>query len=171
MIDADLLGHRAYEPGTRGFDQVVEAFGLEVVGEDGKIDRRELGARVFGKPDALRRLTDIVWPEIRRLALEEAARIRGERSKTVIVLEAAVLLEAEWDDMVDEVWVVVVEPEVAIARLAERDGVDREGALARIRSQMTNRERAKRAQVVIDNSGSEAELREELDRHWGRVAR
>ena len=171
VIDADSLGHRAYEPDTPAFRAVVAAFGAEIVGEDGRIDRRRLGARVFNDPAELTRLTDIVWPEIRRLALEDAEKIRAERPETPIVLEAAVLLEAGWEDMVDEVWVVLVEPEVAIARLASRDGLDREQALARIRSQMSNAERAAQARVQIDNSGSEVDLRAELDRCWSELPR
>ena len=74
VIDADVLGHRTYEPGTDTFQAVVAAFGDELVAEDGSIDRRVLGGKVFGKPDELKRLTDIVWPGIRRLASEELSR-------------------------------------------------------------------------------------------------
>jgi dephospho-CoA kinase len=169
VIDADLLGHRAYEPGTGAFRQVVEAFGGEVVGADGRIDRKALGGKVFGQPDALARLTGIVWPEIRRLAQQEIAAIRAERPDAIVVLEAAVLLEAGWEDAVDEVWVVVAERDTAVRRAMARDGTDESAIQKRIDAQLSNEERRRRADVVIDNSGDEAALRTCLDREWARL--
>ncbi|MEE9280537.1 MAG: dephospho-CoA kinase [Myxococcota bacterium] len=169
VIDADRLGHRVYEPGTRGFDRVVEDFGRDVVAGDGTIDRRALGDKVFGKPEALKRLTDIVWPLIRELAAEEIEQLAAEDADRVIVLEAAVLLEADWDDLVHEVWVVVVEPEIAIERLVSRDGMSRDDALARIRSQLSNRERLQRSDRAIDNSATPDELRGHLRLEWERL--
>lgn len=166
VLDADRLGHRAYEPGTKTFRDVVAAFGEELVKDDGSLDRRALGGRVFGDPEAMKTLTDIVWPEIRRLATEEIARLAAEHPDAIVVLEAAVLLEAGWDDVVDSVWVVVVEPEVAVSRLAARNGLDREQALRRIRSQMTNEERIAKADVVLENSGSLELFLGELERRW-----
>ena len=168
VIDADQLGHRVYEPGRPGFAKVVAAFGEGVVGDDGEIDRRALGAKVFGNPQQLKRLTDIAWPEILALAKAEiaAAKSAGEG---VVVLEAAVLIEAGWQTEVDEVWAVVVEPEVAVARASARDGVDAAAVQARIDAQLSNAERTAHAKVVIDNSGSDADLVGQLERHWQRL--
>ena len=71
LIDADLLGHQTYEPGTETFAQVVREFGEEIVAEDGTINRQVLGGKVFGHPDGMVRLTGIVWPGIRALATAE----------------------------------------------------------------------------------------------------
>jgi len=166
VIDADLLGHRVYEPGTNGFKKVVETFGDDVVGGDGQIDRRVLGSKVFASPDALKQLTDIAWPEIRTLAEAEIADVRAAGSAKHIVLEAAVLFEAGWEDAVDEIWVVVVEPDVAVARAMSRDGVDEAAVRARIEAQLTNDERTGRADIVIDNSASEQELLDALNGQW-----
>ena len=167
VIDADKLGHRAYDPGTPGFDKVVAAFGDGVV-SDGQIDRRALGGKVFADPKQLKRLTDIVWPEILDLAKADidAAKARGE---AIVVLEAAVLLEAGWKDEVDEVWVVAVEPEIAVERASARDGVDAAAVQARIDAQLSNAERMAKADTVIDNSGTEAMLLGALDREWQRL--
>lgn len=170
VIDADVLGHRAYEPGTGAFAAVVRAFGDEVVGADGHIDRKALGGKVFGKPDALKRLTDIVWPEIRRLAEAEIAQVRAREPDRLVVLEAAVLFEAGWEDAVDEVWVVVVDRDVAVRRAMARDGSDAAAVQQRIDAQLSNEERRARAHVVIDNSGDEAALEEQLEAHWRRAA-
>lgn len=169
VIDADLLGHRAYEPGTDAHAAVASAFGAEVVGSDGRIDRKVLGSKVFGRPDQLKRLTDIVWPEIRRLAEAEIESQRSRAPRQHIVLEAAVLFEAGWQDAVDEVWVVVVERETAIARATQRDGVDRTAIERRIDAQLSNDERKQRANVVIDNSADPAALERQLTQQWGRL--
>jgi phosphopantetheine adenylyltransferase/dephospho-CoA kinase len=170
VIDADKLGHRAYEPDTDAFRQVVETFGPEVVGADGQIDRKVLGGKVFGDPAALDRLTGILWPEIGKLALAEFDVVRASRPDAPIVLEAAVMLEAGWEPMVDEVWVVIVEPDTAVARATARDGVGEEAVRKRIAAQLSNDARREKADLVIDNSGDEAALRAQLDAAWTRVA-
>lgn len=169
VIDADRLGHQVYEPGTPGFDRVVEAFGREVVGTDGRIDRKVLGGKVFGNPDALKRLTDIVWPEIRALAEAEMARISADDPKRIVVLEAAVLFEAGWESAVDEVWAVIVPPEVAVQRAGARDGLPAAEVQKRIAAQMSNDERCRRADVVIDNAGDPETLLARVDREWLRI--
>ncbi|MYD43636.1 MAG: dephospho-CoA kinase [Gammaproteobacteria bacterium] len=158
VIDADVLGHQAYEPGTDCFDAVVAEFGEDVLAADGAIDRRALGAKVFAEGSSLERLTDIVWPAIKRMAQDEIDRIKRANTRQIVVLEAAVLLEAGWQDFVDEVWVVTVDPEVAIARTMARDGLDREAVQSRIDAQITNTERITKADVVIDNSSTEQAL-------------
>ncbi len=170
VIDADRLGHRAYEPGTRAHREVMAAFGAEIVGGDGQIDRAALGARVFGRPDQLRRLTDIVWPEIRRLAEAEIATIRAQHEGAVVVLDAAVLLEAGWEDLADEVWMVVVDRATAVRRAVARGGLTAAAVEARIAAQLSNEARSARADVVIDNSGDEAALSAQIDAHWRRLA-
>lgn len=169
VIDADQLGHRSYEPGAPAHAKVVEAFGSEILGADGRVDRKALGAKVFGRPAELAKLTGIVWPAIRALAAEEVSRVRAQRSAPLIVLEAAVLLEAGWQNIGDEVWVCVVEPEVAIARAMQRDGADRAGIERRLEAQASNAERMVRADVVIDNNGTPEQLLARLRRHWERV--
>ncbi|MES2561584.1 MAG: dephospho-CoA kinase, partial [Pseudomonadota bacterium] len=76
VIDADVLGHRTYESGSPAHAQVVDAFGADVVAADGTIDRKVLGGLVFGAPAKLKKLTDIAWPAIRRLAETEIAAVR-----------------------------------------------------------------------------------------------
>ena len=165
VVDADVLGHRTYDPGTPTFAAVAAAFGPDVVAADGNIDRKVLGAKVFGRPDELKRLTDIVWPGIRRLA-EEAFSELEVAGNTLCVLEAAVLFEAGWEDLVDEVWAVVVDPDIAVVRLHERNGLDEAAARARIASQLSNGERIARANVVIENNGTLDALHRRLDATW-----
>lgn len=170
LIDADALGHRAYDPGTTAFAAVTAEFGDIVVGADGQIDRRALGGAVFGKPDRLKALTDIVWPEIRRLAQVRVDEIRADAPDAIVILEAAVLFEAGWEQSVDEVWAVVVEPEVAIARATARDRVDAEAIQKRLDAQLSNAERRARAGVCLDNSADESALIEQLNAQWARMS-
>ena len=166
VIDADLLGHRAYEPGTACFDSVVSEFGQDVVAEDGSIDRKVLGSKVFAEESSLKRLTDIVWPAIKEMARVEIENVKRREPNRTIVLEAAVLLEAGWHDFVDEVWVAVVDVETAITRTMKRDGVDRSAVQSRIDAQLSNEARIAAADVVFDNSGTEDDLLAELDRKF-----
>ena len=170
MIDADALGHRAYEPDTDAYNAVLATFGDEVRGTDGQLDRRALGGKVFGDPAAMKQLTDIMWPEIRRLAEVEIGAVRETDPGVVVVLEAAVLFEAGWQDAVDETWVVTVEPDIAVRRAMARDGLDRSAVQARMDAQLSNGERAALADVVVDNSGTEAAMRSRLNDEWKRVS-
>lgn len=165
VIDADILGHRTYEPGTDTFDAVVRTFGKELVAPDGTIDRKLLGGKVFGKPEELKKLTDIVWPGIRRLASQDLAEFETA-GNSVVVLEAAVLFEAGWEDLTDEIWVVVAEPGNAVKRLAARNGLDEDAARARIASQLSNAERTARADIVIENNGDLAALQARIESLW-----
>ena len=168
VIDADILGHRTYEPGSDTFSAVVRVFGDDLVAADGTINRRVLGGKVFGKPDELKKLTDIVWPGIRKLASEDLSEFEVAGNQ-LVVLEAAVLFEAGWEDLTDEIWVVVVEPDIAVERLATRNGLDADAARARIASQLSNEERTARANVVIENNGDLAALDQRISGAWGEL--
>jgi len=168
VIDADKVGHEAYAPGSGCYETVVEAFGRDIIAADGSIDRKALGGKVFGDPSQRKRLEGIVWPWMRTTMERRLADLRAE-SVPVVVLEAAVLIEADWIPIVDQVWAVVVPPEVARERIMSRNGLTAEQADARIGAQLTNAERERYAQVVIDNSGSMEELRRRVDAEWGRL--
>jgi len=170
VIDADVLGHRSYEPGSPAHAQIVAAFGAEVLDPEGRIDRKALGAKVFGRPAELKKLTDIVWPAIRVLAKEEIAEVRAAGTARVIVLEAAVLFEAGWEDLGDEVWVNIVDREIAIARAMRRDNVPRSTVERRLDAQLSNAERIARADVVIENNGTPEAMLAQLRGHWQRIS-
>ena len=170
VIDADKLGHNAYVKGSDAFNSVVSVFGQDTVGDDGEIDRKVLGSKVFGSPESLKKLTDIVWPAIKKMAQQEIESVRAQQPKQAIVLEAAVLFEAGWEDIVDEVWSTLVDREVAIERATNRDGSDREQVEARIDAQLTNEERAEKADRLIKNSGSEEDLAERVKALWKEVS-
>ena len=165
VVNADLLGHEAYLPGTVGFDMVVDAFGDQIVGEDGTVDRKRLGPIVFSSPQNMSKLNAIMHPLIRDMIqgqLEEYS----SNGTDVVVVEAAVLIEAGWQDLFDEVWVVTSDKETVIERLKDRNSLSREDAIARIESQMSNDERVGHSNVVISNDGTTDELADGVEQIW-----
>ncbi len=168
VVNADQLGHQVYEPGRPAYREIIEAFGPQVVGEEGAIDRRRLAQLVFSDPQALARLNRITHPRIREAIRERLAQLAQDGAQ-VVVLEAALLLEAGWDDLVDEVWVTVAPPQVAAQRAAARSGLPLEEAMARIQAQLDNEERVRRAQVVIDTGRPLEETRRQVEEEWRKL--
>ena len=166
VIDADVLGHRAYDPGTEAHAAVIAEFGEAVRGDNDQIDRRALGDLVFDKPDELKKLTDIVWPEIRRLTEKQIADSQTNNPDRVIVLEAAVLFEAGWQDIGDEIWVITIDRETAVHRSMQRDCAAREAVEQRLNAQLSNDERVSLADRVISNDADEPALLKQLDEAW-----
>lgn len=166
VIDADRVGHETYLPGTAGWDQVVGTFGRDVVAADGTIDRKRLGAIVFGDPAKLAQLNAIIHPLIRDAVAARIRALRAGRQVRAVVVEAALLVEARWDALVDEVWVVTARPEVIEQRLMDQRNLDRAAIAARVKAQISDAQRAATAAVVIDNSGSLEALRDRLTTLW-----
>jgi dephospho-CoA kinase len=166
VIDADQVGHYTYRPGSEGWDRIVEAFGPDVVSADRTIDRKRLGALVFADPGALARLNAIVQPLIRTEIGDRLRRRREAGYRGPIVVEAAVLVEAGWVPLVDEVWLVVADRKAVLERVRAQRGLEPSAIEARMGSQLTDGERRRHATVVIDNSGTIASLRAEIERLW-----
>ncbi|MCS6801074.1 MAG: dephospho-CoA kinase [Chloroflexota bacterium] len=171
IIDADALGHRVLERGSDSWATLVATFGEGILSDNGEIDRRRLGAIVFADPEQLKRLNAISHPRIRRMALDELAALRARGDVEVAVVEAALLFEGGWDDFCDEVWVVYVPEEIALARLRSRNGLTDAQARERIRAQMPIDEKRARANIVLDNSGSLADLEAQVEEAWAAALR
>ena len=169
IIDADTVGHEIYLPGKAAWKQVTATFGQEILAEDQTVDRKKLGAIVFRSEDALARLNAIVHP----IMFEEIRqRIRVKRAEGFappIVVEAAILIEANWLPLADTVWVVETAKAAAIARVAEQRGMSAQDAEARIANQLSNEERRKHATVVIHNNGSLQDLKQQIQRAWDQL--
>jgi phosphopantetheine adenylyltransferase/dephospho-CoA kinase len=166
VIDADKLGHRSYQKGTLTYNKLVKAFGSKIIRPDGEIDRKLLGTIVFKEKKLLRKLTDIVWPSIRLMAEREIELLKKSDKESTIVFEAAVLIEAGWETIGTETWVIEVNPEVAIKRILLRDKISQSEAQARINSQLTNQERAAKADKIITNNDSTEEFLRKVTQCW-----
>ena len=165
VIEADRVGHEAYQPGTEAWQAVVREFGQDVLQPSGEIDRKRLGAVVFGDPKALELLNAIMHPRIYRMVEERLAKLRVQGVRAAVV-EAAILIEAGWTPLVDEVWVVTAEEEEVIRRLQGRTALSEEQVRSRMRSQMSSAERVAHADVVIENKRDLADLRDQIESVW-----
>jgi dephospho-CoA kinase len=169
VIDADKVGHEIYLPGKEAWRQVTTAFGSDILAADQTIDRKKLGTLVFGSNEARTQLNAIVHPlmfqDIRRRINEK----RTEGFTKPIVVEAAILIEAKWLPLVDEVWVVITNKNAVVERVATQRGMAAKDTEARIASQLSDAERLKHAQVVIANDGSREELEKKVQDAWSRL--
>jgi len=165
LISADRVGHEAYRPHSEIWQEVVEAFGGEILQPDGEIDRRKLGSIVFSDPQQLVKLNQIMHPRMARMVAQQIEGLRQE-GVPVVVVEAALLFEAGWDSLVDEVWATDSAVEVVVDRLQTRNGLSEEEIRKRINSQMPAKERLAKSDVVIDNSGDVANLERTVQSLW-----
>jgi len=167
VIDADKVGHEAFEPGTELWREIVAAFGRQILTPSGAIDRAKLGEVVFGRLESLSRLNAIMHPRMYNLIKDKIEECR-QQGVAVVVLEAPLLIEAEWTSLVDEVWITVAAEATVLKRLEERTGLSRKESLARIRSQLPVTERVKHADVVIDTDCRIDELQRKVAELWQR---
>jgi dephospho-CoA kinase len=166
ILNADLVGHEAYQPGGPAYGDIVAEFGREVVATDGTIDRKKLGPIVFADPAKLARLNAITHPRMKEMMREKLADMES-RGAEIVVLEAALLFDAKWEDLADEVWCTVVEPQTAAERTSARSGIPVEQVLERIqKAQMANDERIRRSDVIIDTSGTVEDTRRRTLEAW-----
>ncbi|MBW6502731.1 dephospho-CoA kinase [bacterium] len=152
VLDADRIAREVTVPGGRAYDDVVQAFGGEIVLEDGSIDRKRLGEIVFADPAARERLERITHPAILE-AMKEAISGIGREGHRAVVVEATLIHESGRKGLFEAVISVTCDRETAISRLAARDGMSRVQAEARLRAQMDADRKAGASEYVIDNSG------------------
>jgi dephospho-CoA kinase len=169
VIDADKVGHQIYIPDLPAWREIVETFGPTVLNADRTINRQTLGKTVFADPEALRKLNRIVHPKMFDRMAELIAELRVQGGMKAIAVEAAVLIEANWMPLVDQVWVVVASEAVVVDRLAKQRNLSPEQVRTRIASQLSNDERLKHAHVVIRNDGSLEEVRAAVRQAWNQL--
>ncbi len=164
-INADLLGHEAYRPNTETWQTIVDTFGRGVLSPGGEVDRKALGAIVFGDPRQLERLNAIMFPRIHDMIGERLVKLR-EEGRVAAVVEAALFLEAGWESLATEIWVTASPEGMVVERLRARNNLGEEAVRARIASQMPQEERIARGDVVVENDGSIDDLRRRVEHLW-----
>jgi dephospho-CoA kinase len=169
VIDADDLARRAIAPGTEGFDRVMETFGRDILGPDGDIDRSRLAAIVFGDPTWLRALESIVHPEVARLYSEALEPFRD--TDRIVVYSVPLLAERGLAEGFDVVVVVVSDIDRRIERLMRDRGMTPEQVRERAAAQLSDEERARVADVLLDNDGEIERLTPQVDRLWNELAK
>src|SRR5919109_1709021 len=171
VIDADKVGHQIYLPDMSAWREIVDTFGTTVLNADRTINRQALGKIVFADPEALRTLNRIVHPKMFDRMAELIAELRARGGMRAIVVEAAVLIEANWMPLVDQVWVVVASEAVVIERLARQRSFSPEQVRTRIAAQLSDDERLKYAHVVIRNDGPLDQVRAAVQQAWNQLCR
>lgn len=168
VIDADAIVRELQAAGEPVFLAMVERFGEEIVGTDGELDRQAVADIVFADPEALADLNGIVHPAVGQEIAERLAAEVG--SDHVVILDVPLLVESGRDDMA-AMLVVDVDPELAVQRLVTHRGFREDDARARISRQVPRAERVAKADFVIDNSGSLADLDRAVDEAWEWIQR
>ncbi|MSQ31750.1 MAG: dephospho-CoA kinase [Dehalococcoidia bacterium] len=165
VIDADIIGQEMYTTGSTAWQKIIHQFGEGILQPDRRIDRKKLGELVFADPEALEKLNSILHP---LMYLEIKNNLKKMRTKgtPVAVLEAAILIEAGWGSLVDEVWLVVAPASEVEKRLAARSGLTPQQVKARLSSQMSDVERKQYANAIIENDGTIENLRAKLELLW-----
>ena len=165
VIESDKVAHLSYRPGTDAYDEIIDQFGKEVLDDSGVIDRAKLGGLVFAGADSRIQLEKIVWPAVRSWITERLIHEK-ERGTKIIVIEVPKLFEAGWDDLADAIWTVEA-PSAAIAqRVNVRSNLSETETNARVQAQITRAERTERSDLLIENSGELADLRERITDLW-----
>ncbi|MEJ2007843.1 MAG: dephospho-CoA kinase [Acidobacteriota bacterium] len=163
IIDADKVGHELLLPSSPAYHELVAAFGIEILGPEGEIDRQRLGPLVFGDPARLQQLDRITHPRIidriEQLALEFNAR----DPRTVVIVDAALIYETGIGGRFAKTIVAWCRPEQQIERLVAKTGVTRAEAERRVASQMPVEEKRRRADFVIDCTGDLEETRRQVE--------
>ena len=169
VIDADKVGHEIYLPGKEAWKQVTAAFGQDILAPDQTIDRKKLGAIVFGSDDARKKLNSIVHPLMFKDIDYRIKEKRADGFTKPIVVEAAILIEANWLPLADEVWLIVTNKNAVIERVVSQRGLSARDTEARIASQLSDAERRKYATLVIENDGSLEDLKIKVQQAWNRI--
>ena len=161
VVDADKIAREVVEVGKPTYLEIVEAFGEDILQENKELDRKKLGSIVFSNEEKRKKLNSIIHPSIRAEMLRQKEELiaQGERC---VVLDIPLLFESKLFHFVDKVLVVYVDEETQLQRLMERDRSTEEEAKSRINSQLSIEEKAKKADAIIDNSGTIEESKMQL---------
>lgn len=162
VIDADIIS-REIMYDKELLEIIFYEFGTEIKNNDGTLNRKKLGNIVFNDDDMLMKLNSITHPAIKRKINDRIIDISNQ-GKNIVVIDAALLIEGKFLDLVDKLVVITCNEEVQLNRVINRDNMTKEEALKRINSQMKQDEKIKYADYIIDNSKDMNNLKDEFDK-------
>ncbi len=168
VVDADELARRVVEPGQPALAEIAREFGPAVIAADGTLDRKAVAAIVFSDETRRRRLNAITHPRIAALGQAEIA-AHAARGAKVVIYEAALIVENGLHHMLDGLIVVSAPPEEQVRRALARDGGTEEAVRARLASQLPLADTLAVATHIVDNAGSIAETRAQVERLWREI--
>ncbi|XP_012224909.1 bifunctional coenzyme A synthase [Linepithema humile] len=165
LVNCDKIAHDLYLPGKDCFHAIIEHFGSSILTSDGFIDRKLLGDIVFNNKEQLEKLNKLIWPLILREAKKEID-VLYAKNNDIIVMEAAVLIQAKWQDVCHEIWTCIIPQNEAIKRIMNRNQLSEEAAKLRIEIQPSNTEQIKEANVVICTLWTHEITLEQVEKAW-----
>ena len=168
IIDADIIARKIVTPGSPALKEIAAAFGTDVLNADGTLNRKKLGTKVFNDPQALKTLNKITHPKINALVQQRIKSYKESKKahNIPLILVAPLLIEAGMQKLVDKVWVVHIDKDTQIKRVMARDKLTPNQALKRINSQLSEQERLKYADAVIDNTGTLENTKKQVLKLW-----
>lgn len=170
VVDADAIVRDVQTAGSPVLKSIEQAFGKDIIREDGELDRAALGTRVFGDADALQTLNGIVHPAVRAESERIFREALSEDPRALVVYDVPLLTEARADDPWDLIVVADAPAEQRVARMVELRGMDEADARRRIAAQISDGQRRALADVVIDTAGTLDETREQTDALWRQLS-
>ena len=165
IVDADVLSRRAVERGTRGYEAITRRWGTSVLAPDGHLDRAALRRIVFADAKELEALNDIVHPEVERLREKLIAEAK-ERGDSIVICDIPLLFEKKMVDLFDKIILVDAPRPIRLERLVAERGLNETEAMAMIAAQMPADLKRARADFVVDNAGSFADLEAKVNDIW-----
>lgn len=158
ILDADQIAHDITKKGSPVLQKIANIFGADMLDAEGNLQRKKLAAVAFSTPENKALLESITTAEVVRLISETVAQLRKTKDYDIIFIDAPLLFEAGVDRLTDLVWMVSADEEIRIERVMNRDQISRTDVLQRIANQMSNEEKIRRSQEIIDNSSGKEEL-------------
>jgi dephospho-CoA kinase len=162
VVNADTLAREVVEPGREAWQEIIAAFGSEILQSDRTLDRQKLRTLIFNNPDARRKLESIIHPRVRALAERRIAE-HGAAGYAVVVYEVPLLFEGRLHEWLRPVILIACDIEIQIERLQQRDGLDRVQAQKHIEAQMNLEEKRRLADYVIENNGNLEDLKRQVE--------
>lgn len=169
IIDADKIARKVVEKSSPALKDIEENFGRDVLFKNGRLDRKKLGNIVFNDTGSLKKLNEIIHPYIVEKIIDEINHYKKTYNNRVIILDAALLIELNLMDLVEEVWLIVVPEEMQLGRLVERDNISANQAQKRIDAQIPLEDKKKYADLIIDNSKDLTYLQAQIEENWERI--
>lgn len=162
VIQADKVGHRVMEPGERCYEEMIQLFGKQIIKNDKTIDRKLVSDVVFNSEEMLLKLNEIVHPAVKQKILDAIAEQKC-RNRSLVVVEAALLLEARYQDFCDAVWYIHTDEEIRIQRLMDSRGYTREKARSIMANQASEAFFRTHADLVVENNGNPEKTYQQID--------
>lgn len=161
IIDADVLARKAVEKDSQGLAKIKKTFGKKYITKEGELNRKKLGADIFGKEKKLKKLNSIVHPIVKQL-FEDEIQIYKEKGEDYVLYDCPLLIEEELYEDMDCIILVCAVEDIQVARIMARDDISEEDARRRIASQMKLEDKAKYADIIVYNNGDRADMEKVL---------